>query len=144
MTVSVKVYRTSMGLIPNRKGEVTQDNTGFAHVDRPQIATLIENMRYLVGLIVVAPDDVDILTFDAISVELALVAIPIFRCEGEVTQDPQRIVGTNHSVDVIGDVVVHRIDSITADTPGGGPFAFPLTYMPLSSIGFQSPSVQFG
>lgn len=144
VAVPIKMYRTSMGFVPNRKGEVTQNNTDLAHVYRPQIVALIEKMADLVGLIVIAPNDVDILALDAIAIELTPVAISISWRKGEVTQNPQRITRTNHSVDVIRDMIVHHIDGITSDAPGGGAFAFPFPYMPFSAVSLQGPSVKFG
>lgn len=82
-----------------------------------KMVVLFEEMPNPMRLIVIAPDDVDVLALDASSVEFALSDVIFSLSEGEITKMPENVIFADHSVDIVGDRVVHHVHGISGDSP---------------------------
>ena len=81
-----------------------------------KMVVLFEEMPNPMRLIVIAPDDVDVLALDASSVEFALSDVIFSLSEGEITKMPENVIFADHSVDIVGDRVVHHVHGISGDS----------------------------
>lgn len=96
---------------------MAQNNPLVLDDDVIKMIVLFEEMPNPMWFIVVAPDDIDVLALNASSVEFAFSDIILSLSEGEITEMPENVIFTDHSVDIVGDRIVHHVHGISGDSP---------------------------
>lgn len=129
MAVSVELPSTTVRFIPNGHCiMIENDWLTFDHHHRLITGRAEQASNRVV--IMIAPDQVDILALDLVSVILAVVKISLFRGESPVAQVIESVVGSDHLVDIVDQDVVHHLDAFIADPVLAGMLGLPIPVVP--------------
>ena len=103
---------------------------------RNLIIALGEQIGYF-PVIVIAKHKEDVLALDPISVESALVVVFVLLSKCPVAQMPQSVIGADHLIDPVSEVIVHHVDCISTDVVIARASALPSSIVPTTTVGFQ-------
>lgn len=113
MGVPVQLERPPVRLLPDRQGVVTEDETLLANPQFVEVIGVVKKVPNFVGIVVITPDDVDILAIDAVPIEFASLVINIMLGERKITQNPKSVVLADHLIDSIRKVIIHDVAGVT-------------------------------
>ena len=115
MRVSVKLPCASVRLVPDSHCVMTQDDLLTTFLDLSECVGSIKEVSNLAGLIMIAPDDVDVLALNPITVETTAVIVAVLGSKSEVPKMPKRIILFHYLIDPISEVVIHDIAGVTPE-----------------------------